>query len=261
MISFEEIVLEALLGVDPEQEKSVIGKSFERNVISDLLAGASVKPSTNLKWGDCKTCPFGNICDKATKGDLIDTEVILDNLQKRIPSIDFKKYITPDSSVSRVMIKFTKGGEGGNIHVPIELNKVLGPIIVLHEIAHKLYTIDILTKEIVNHPLAVEIFTLARTIEDARVEKLMEQEYPETIQIFKERAQYIIPLYKSHTPSEFSKIVDDLFLYLRGYKGEFTHDKDYLKLGEQFIAAGNDRDKKVNAVIKLAELIHKNLNK
>lgn len=258
MISFEEIVLEALQGVDPEQEKSIIGKSFERNVLSDLLAGASVRSSTNLEWGDCKTCPFKNVCDKSTQGDLVDTDEILDLLSKRIPSIDFRDYITVDPSVNRVMIKFTEGGEGGNIHVPEKLNKVLGPIIILHEIAHKLYTIDILTKEIVNHPLAVEIFTLARTIEDARVEKLMEQDYPGTAEVFKERARYIIPLYKSHTPSDFARVVDDLFLYLRGYKNSFPHDKAYVSLGERYIAAGNNRDEKVRTVIALAELIDKN---
>lgn len=258
MISFEEIVLEALPGVDPEQEKNIIGKSFERNVLSDLLAGASVRASTNLEWGDCKTCPFKNVCDKSTQGDLIDTNEILDLLSKRIPSIDFRDYITVDPSVNRVMIKFTEGGEGGNIHVPEKLNKVLGPIIILHEIAHKLYTIDILTKEIVDHPLAVEIFTLARTIEDARVEKLMEQDYPGTAGVFKERAQYIVPLYKSHTPSDFARVVDDLFLNLRGYKNNFPHDKSYLSLGERYIAAGNNRDEKVNTVIALAELIDKN---
>jgi len=256
---FDDVVvniLEALAGVSPEQEKDVINKSFKQNVISDLLAGASVKSSSDFEWGDCKTCPFSNVCDKATKGDVIDSELILNDLQKQITSINFKKFITVDPSVNRVMIKFTEGGEGGNIHIPQKLNKVLGPIIILHEIAHKLYSIDILTPEIVNHPLAAEIFTLARTIEDARVEKLMEQEYPETAQIFKERASYIVPLYKSHTPSNFAKIVDDLFLYLRGYNKSFSHNKAFLSLGEQFIAAGNNREKKVQAVIKLAELIN-----
>lgn len=260
MITFKQFFVEALAGVDPEQEKDVIGRSFKQNVISDLLAGASVKSSGNLKWGDCKTCPFKNVCDKATQGDLVDTNAILDDLQKRIPSINFKDYITVDPSVNRVMIKFVSSGEGGNIHVPEQLNKILGPIIILHEIAHKLYSIDILTKEIVSHPLAAEIFTLARTIEDARVEKLMEQDYPGTSQIFQERAKYIVPLYKSHTPSNFARIVDDLFLYLRGYKKEFPHDKTYLQLGEQFIAAGNNRETKVNTVIKLAELINQNTN-
>jgi len=158
------------------------------------------------------------------------------------------------------MIKFTSRGEGGNIHIPAQLNKVLGPIIILHEIAHKLYSIDILTKEIVNNPLAAEIFTLARTIEDSRVEKLMEKEYPQTVNVFKERAKYIIPLYKSHSPTKFAKIVDDLFLTLRGYSNSFNHDKEYLKLGQQFINAGNNRDLKVETVIKLAELINKNEN-
>ena len=252
-------IIEALAGVDPEQEKDVIDRSFKRNVISDLLAGASVKSSSNLKWGDCKTCPFGNVCDKATKGDLIDSNIILKHLQDRVSAINFKDYITVDPRVNRVMIKFTSSGEGGNIHIPSKLNKVLGPIIILHEIAHKLYSIDILTQEIVSHKLADEIFTLARTIEDARVEKLMEEEYPETANIFKERAQFIIPLYKSHTPSNFAKIVDDLFLFLRGYKNSFPHNKAFLNLGQQFIAAGNNREKKVETVIKLAELINENI--
>lgn len=255
MKTFNEL-LEALAGVDPEQEQDVINKSFQRNVISDILAGASTQPSSNFKWGDCKDCPFGNVCDKATQGDVIDSNIILKDLQNRVSSIDFKKYITVDPRVNRVMIKFTASGEGGSIHIPEKLNKVLGPIIILHEIAHKLYSIDILTKEIVSHKLAAEIFTLARTIEDARVEKLMEEQYPETVNIFKERAQYIIPLYKSHTPSNFAKIVDDLFLFLRGYKNNFPHNKAFLNLSQQFIAAGNNREKKVEAVIKLAELIN-----
>jgi len=260
MKSFKQFFIEALPGVAPEQERDVIDRSFKSNVISDLLAGASVKPSQNLEWGDCKTCPLGNVCDKATKGDLVDSQLILDMLQKRVPSINFKHYITIDPKVNRVMIKFTSSGEGGSIHIPSKLNKVLGPIIILHEIAHKLYSIDILTKEIVNNPLAAEIFTLARTIEDSRVEKLMEKEYPQTANVFKERAKYIIPLYKSHSPTKFAKIVDDLFLTLRGYSNSFNHDKEYLKLGQQFINAGNNRDLKVETVIKLAELINKNEN-
>lgn len=258
--SLVKTILEALAGVSPEQERDVIDKSFKQNVISDLLAGASTKSSKNFEWGDCETCPFSNVCDKATEGDVIDSNAILNNLQKQIPNINFKEYIKVDPSVNRVMIKFTEGGEGGNIHIPAKLNKVLGPIIILHEIAHKLYSIDILTSKIVNHPLASEIFTLARTIEDARVEKLMEKEYPQTASVFKERAKYIIPLYKSHSPTKFAKIVDDLFLKLRGYSGGFNHNNEYLKLGEQFVNAGNNRDVKVDTVIKLAELIKQDEN-
>jgi hypothetical protein len=256
-INFDKVVelyLEALAGVTPEQEQDVIGRSFKQNVLSDLLAGASTKPS-NFEWGDCDTCPFAKICDKSTKGDVIPTEEILNDLQRRVPEIDFFKYIKPDD-VDRVMISFDESGAGGDIRVPKMLNKVLGPIIILHEIAHKLYSIDILTKEIVHHPLAAEIFTLARTIEDARVEKLMEQDYPHTAAIYKERAKYIIPLYKSHSPTPFSKIVDDLFLKLRGYQSSFNHDPKLLSLGQQYVSAGNDRNKKVRTVITLAEMIN-----
>lgn len=261
MKSFKQFFLEALPGVSPEQEQDVINKSFSQNVISDILAGASLKNSPKFEWGDCDTCPFSNVCDKATKGDVISSEVILKNLQERVPDIPFMSYIKIDPKVSRVVIKFDQGGlgiVGSNIHIPPQLNKLLGPIIILHEIAHKLYSIDILTKEIVDHPLASEIFTLARTIEDVRVENLMEAEFPETQKIFKERAQYIVPLYKSHTPGPFAKIVDDLFLYLRGYAPSFSGDKKYVKMAEEFIAAGNDRDKKVSAIIKLGEAIAEN---
>jgi hypothetical protein len=251
------LMLEALTGVTPEQEQDVIGRSFKQNVISDLLAGASTRP-TNLEWGDCDTCPFAKICDKSTQGDVIPTQDILNDLQRRVPEIDFSKYIKV-ADVGRVMIGFDESGQAGMIQVPNELNKILGPIIILHEIAHKLYSIDILTSEIVNHPMAAEIFTLARTIEDARVERLMEQDYPHTAGIYKERAKYIIPLYKSHSPTPFSKIVDDIFLNLRGYQQSFPHDKAYLQLGQQFIDAGNDRDAKVKTVIALGELINNNI--
>jgi hypothetical protein len=251
------LMLEALAGVTPEQEQDVIGRSFKQNVISDLLAGASTKPN-NFEWGDCDTCPFAKICDKSTQGDVVPTENILEDLQRRVPEINFSKYIKPDN-VDRVMIKFDESGAGADIRVPKMLNKVLGPIIILHEIAHKLYSIDILTKEIVNHPLAAEIFTLARTIEDARVERLMEQDYPHTAAIYKERAKYIIPLYKSHSPTPFSKIVDDLFLKLRGYQQSFPHNPKLMQLGQEFLDIGNNRDEKVRIVIELAELIN-NLN-
>lgn len=260
MISFKQFFKEALPGVSPEQEQDVIGRSFKQNVISDLLAGASVSDS-DFKWGDCKTCPFQNICNKATSGSLVPTEDILRDLQKRVPQIDFKDYIKVDPKSDRVTIKFNRSGEGGLIHVPAQLNKVLGPIIILHEIAHKLYSIDMLTSEIVNHDLASEIFTLARTIEDVRVENLMEQEFPGTASVYKERASVIVPLYKQHTPSKFAKIVDDLFLFLRGYQKGFSHNPEYAIIAKDFISAGNNRQEKVKAVIALAELIHQDLNK
>ena len=254
--AYREILNEALPGVDPEQEKKVITKSFQKEVLSDVLAKASTQ---HLDWDDCDTCPTKTLCDKATQGDLVSSEKILEYLQKRIPQIKFNDYVVVDPEANRVVIKFNEQGEGSLIHIPEKLNKYLGPVIILHEIAHKLYTIDILTKELVDHPLASEIFTLARTIEDARIEKIMEQDYPETAHIFKERARFIIPLYKTHTPSKFAKIVDDLFLYLRGYNSNYKGNPEYLKLGEAFIRAGNDRDKKVIIIINLGELINQAL--
>ena len=256
--AYREILNEALPGVNPELEKDVITKSFQKEVLSDVLAKASTQ---HLDWDDCKTCPTKTLCDKATEGDLVSSEKILEYLQKKIPQIKFSDYITVDPKANRVVIKFNEQGEGSLIHIPEKLNRYLGPVIILHEIAHKLYTIDILTKELAEHPLASEIFTLARTIEDARIEKLMEQDYPETASIFKERARFIVPLYKTHTPSKFAKIVDDLFLYLRGYDNNYKGNPDYLKLGEDFIRVGNDRDKKVAIIIALGELIDKTISK
>ena len=80
MKSFKQFFLEALPGVSPEQEQDVINRSFDQNVISDILAGASLRNSPKFEWGDCDTCPFSNVCDKATKGDVISSEIILKSL-------------------------------------------------------------------------------------------------------------------------------------------------------------------------------------
>ena len=259
---FDQLIQEALQGVDPKKVQDIIGKSFKQTVVSDLLAKQSIKGKrTNLKWKDCPTCPFGQVCSAATQGELVSTEKIIENLKQRVPAL-FKNNINLNvGPFKRVVITFDPEGGGSIINVPRYMNRYLGAIIILHEIAHKLYSIDILTNDILEHPNAVEIFTLARTIEDARIEKIMEQEYPETAQIFKERAQYIVPVYKSHTPTPFSKIVDDLFLYLRGYSKSFSGPPEFVTLAQQFIAAGNDRDKKVEAIIKLGEAITTYLKK
>jgi len=225
---------EAMVGVDPKSEQEVIRRSFEEKVIADLLADASVT------------------------GDVIPSEDILSDLQSQVPSIDFERYININPSANRVVIHFNPEGQSAEIEVPSQLHRDLGPVIILHEIAHKLYSIDILTNEILNHPLAVNIFTLARTIEDVRIELEMEQRYPDTIDVFKNRAQYIMPIYKSHTPSEFGSIVDNLFLHLRGYMPSYKGDSDHARLAQQFIDAGNDRKAKVATIIKLAEIINNN---
>lgn len=258
---FDKIIVEALKGVDPKKVQDVIGRSFKQTVVSDLLAKQSIKGKRNLNWKDCPTCPFGHVCSAATQGELVSTEKIINNLKQRVPGLfknDIKLNVGP---FKRVVITFDPAGGGSVINVPRYMNRHLGAIIILHEIAHKLYSIDILTNDILEHPNAVDIFTLARTIEDARIEKLMEIEYPETAQIFKERAQFIVPVYKSHSPTPFSKIVDDLFLYLRGYSKTFSGPKEFVDLAQQFIAAGNDRDKKVETIIKLGEAIATYLKK
>jgi len=261
MVDFISIILEALKDTDPDQVQKVINKSFDDMVLSDLLAKASVRPE--LKWGDCKSCSFTNVCNAATEGNLLPTQAILDDLKSKIPNLfeqnDIKFNI--NSSNQRVSITFNPDGGGGVINLPDRVNKEIGPVVILHEIAHKLYSIDILTSEIINHPQASNIFTLTRTMEDARVEKLMEQQYPESVQVFRARAKYIVPLYKQHSPSSFAKIVDDLFLNLRGYSNTFPHSKEYLELGEQFVNHGNNRQSKVSTVIKLGELIMSDLKK
>lgn len=257
---FNQIIQEALQGVDPKKVQDIIGKSFKQTVVSDLLAKQSVKGKRHkLKWKDCPTCPFGQVCAASTEGELVSTEKIIDNLKQRVPKLFENNINLNVGPFSRVVISFDPQGGGSTINVPRYMNRYLGAIIILHEIAHKLYSIDILTNDILEHPNAVEIFTLARTIEDARIEKIMEQEYPETAVIFKERAKYIIPVYKGHNPTPFSKIVDDLFLYLRGYSKSFSGPEESIDIAQQFIAAGNDRDKKVETIIKLGEVITKDL--
>jgi|TARA_R110002167_G_scaffold214175_3_gene418946 hypothetical protein len=244
------LVESPLEGVDPEQEREIITRSFERNVISDILATAS---TSNFDWDDCDTCPTKGVCDAAHKNNLISSSSILEMIKHKIPTLDFSSFVKVDPNVDRVMIKFDDGG--GMIHIPTELNSIIGPVIILHEIGHRLYSIDILTKEMVDHEYADAIFTLARTIEDVRIEKLLEQDYPGAKEIFKDRARFIIPLYKDHTPSPFSKIVDSLFLYLRGYSKLFPYDDNLLNIANKFIDAGNNRDKKVKSIIELGEAI------
>lgn len=258
---FNQLLQEALQGVDPEEVKRIIGKSFDQTVVSDLLAQQSIKGKRGkFVWKDCPTCPSKHVCDAARTGELVDTNAIINNLKQKVPALFEQGIKLNVGPFTRVVITFDKEGGGSTINIPRYMNKDLGAVIILHEMAHKLYSIDILTNDIVTHPYGVEIFTLARTIEDARIERLMEQEYPETAKIFKERAKYIVPIYKSHSPTPFSKIVDDLFLYLRGYASEFNGPKEFVKLGEQFIQAGNDREKKVSTIIALGEAIMKYLN-
>lgn len=240
-------LIEALQGVDPEHVDRVISNSFQDVVISDLLADASVKET-----------PVELIGLEATNGSLIDSRLVLNDLKRYIPAlfetgIDFNI----DKKFNRVSLAFDEGGEPNTINIPVSINKDLGPVIILHELSHVLYSIDIITNEMINHPYSAQAFTLARTIEDVRTENILEQEYPETAKIFKSRSKFIIPLYKQHSPTPFSKIVDSIFLNLRGYSSRFNYPEHLLELAKHFISVGNNREEKVKIILQLTDAIFK----
>jgi hypothetical protein len=239
-------ILEALQGVDPRRVDDLISNSFKDVVVSDLLAQASIQET-----------PSDTIDNQTSKGILIDSTVVVDHLKNNIPQLfeDYNVTFDIDESYNRVALDFDELGAPTIIRMPTKVNKDLGPVIVLHELSHVMYSIDIITNDMLDHPHSAQAFTLARTLEDVRTEQLMEQEYPQTAAIFKSRAQYIVPLYKKHTPTSFSSIVDHLFLYLRGYSKTFKYDNSLLTLAQRFIDAGNSRKQKVDAILTLVDAI------
>lgn len=243
-------ILEALQGVDPEKMSNVITTSFKDVVISDLLADASVKET-----------PIEMLANVSTNGSLVDSQTVLDELYTYIPAL-FTTGIEfdIDKKYDRVSLAFDEDGEPNIINVPLKINKVLGPVIILHELSHVMYSIDILTNDFINSQYSAQAFTLARTIEDVRTEKILEQEFPETKNIFKERSSYIVPLYKKHSPSKFSKIVDSLFLRLRGYSPRFDYPQEFIDIAQKFIDIGNKRDEKVKLILLLTNKIMTFLN-
>lgn len=240
-------ILEALQGVDSQQVDDIISNSFKDVVISDLLADASVKET-----------PIEVISNASTESSLIDASIVLQHLNDLVPDLfNIGLNFDIDSKHNRVALSFDEQGNPTVINVPSKINKILGPVIILHEISHVLYSIDILTSDFISSPYRVQAFTLARTIEDVRTEILLEKQYPETKQIFKARSSYIIPLYKKHTPSTFSKIVDSLFLCLRGYTSKFDYPQEFLDVARKFIDTGNDREEKVKLILLLTNKIIK----
>lgn len=239
-------ILEALQGVDPERVDSLISNSFKDVVVSDLLAQASVQET-----------PGDTIEAQASKGSLIDSNDVVQYLKSNIPQLfeDYNVTFDVDEKYNRVSLDFNEIGAPTIIRMPVKVNKDLGPVIVLHELSHVMYSIDIITNNMLDHPHSAQAFTLARTLEDVRTEQLMEQEYPQTAAIFKSRAQYIVPLYKKHTPTSFSSVVDHLFLHLRGYSKTFKYNKHLLTLAQHFIDAGNNREQKVDAILALTDAI------
>lgn len=247
-MKFNQIIdslLEALQGVDPQKVNNIITNSFKDVVVSDLLANASVKET-----------PSEMLLGAATEGSLVDSRRVLDDLKTYIPELfDTGVDFNIDSSFNRVALAFDEDGEPNTINVPEKINKDLGPVIILHELSHVLYSIDIITNEIANHPYSVQAFTLARTIEDVRTEQILENDYSATASVFKARSKFIIPLYKKHTPSKFSKIVDSLFLRLRGYSSKFDYPQEFLDIAQKFINIGNNREQKVKLILLLTDKI------
>lgn len=240
-------ILEALHGVDSQQVEDVISNSFKDVVISDLLADASVKET-----------PVEVLSNASTENSLIDASIVLQHLNDLVPDLfNIGLSFDIDGKHNRVALSFDEQGNPTVINIPSKINKILGPVIILHEISHVLYSIDILTSDFINSPYRVQAFTLARTIEDVRTELLLEKQYPETKEIFKARSGYIIPLYKKHTPSTFSKIVDSLFLRLRGYSSKFDYPIEFLDIAQKFIDTGNDREEKVKLILLLTNKIMK----
>lgn len=220
-------ILEALPGVDPEKAETVIRQSFDDRVISDLLA------------------------DETNRGDQ-NAQEIIDEITSKFPSIAKTVKFRVNPKANRVRIYFDSAGKGTHIDVPTKMKPGLGIVQVLHEIAHMLYTKDLLTNNIVQHGAAPQLFTVMRVLEDIAIEKRLEEEHPNAIDIFKGRAQHIIPLYKQNKPSPFAKQIDELFLHLRGYKKDFSGDPEILQLAQTYLNS-DDLETKVDAVVSIGE--------
>lgn len=224
---------EVLKGVDPDEAERVIKTSFQDRVISDLLA------------------------DETHRGDLVPAMEVLKELRQQFPHLAALQTVKIRPNVERVRIYFNEHGAASHIEIPSMLKKGLGGVLILHEIAHMLYTKDLLTNKIVQHRSAPQAFTLLRVLEDIAIERQLEKEHPDTVQVFQTRAQHIIPLYKTHTPSLFAKKVDDLFLFLRGYKKQYTGDPQALDLANKYLQSANP-DEKIDAIVSLADLLSSN---
>lgn len=224
-------ILEVLADTDPKETEYTITQSFKDGVISDLIA------------------------DESQKGDLVSAESVINNIRQQFPSLSHVSII-PSRSAERVRIYFVENGKGERIEVPLKLRKGLGEILVLHEIAHLLYTKDILTNKIIKHRAGPQAFTILRVLEDISIEKQLERDFPNAVEVFKSRAAHIIPIYKSHTPSKFAKSVDQMFLYLRGYSKQFDGDPYVLRYANQYLES-TDAETKIDAVLNIIDRLGK----
>ena len=211
--------------VDPAEKEDVIKRSFGNRIVPDLLA------------------------DEAHKGELIPSAKVIEALRKKFPILR-KMNIEISEDADRVRIYFDDEGNGKKVVVPPQMKQGLGEILVLHEIAHMLYTKDILTNKILKHRAAPEAFTILRVLEDIAIEEKLEKEHPESIEVFKKRGQHIMPIYKKHVPTEFANKVDQLFLKLRGYSSKEYDDPYALRYAREYLDT-DDIEKKTNAIFHI----------
>ena len=210
---------------DSTEKEEVVKRSFDDRVISDLLA------------------------DDAKKGKQVPSKQVISQLRRKFPvltSVEIK--ISKDAD--RVRIYFDEHGNGQKIIVPPTLKAGLGEVLVLHEIAHMLYTKDILTDKILKHRASAQAFTILRVLEDIAIEEKLEKEYPAAVEVFKSRVGHIIPLYKENTPSEFAHKVDQLFLKLRGYGKDHDVDPYVLRYAGEYLKS-DDVQVKTNAIFHI----------
>lgn len=221
-------LFEILNQIDPQETEDVIQQSFKDTVISDTLANKSLEGSTKA-------------------------EQIITRIKKQFPSIIKQARFIVNPSINRIRITFSSDGSGSDIQVPELLHPELGEILLLHELAHLLYTKDLLTNMILKYRDAPQAFTVLRVIEDVSIERKLEAEFPDAVEIFKKRAPHAISAYSSYTPSKFAGKMDQLFLFLRGYTNKrFSGSTTALSAAERYLSS-NDPQEKIHSVLTITQ--------
>lgn len=214
--------------LDPKETEDVIQNSFKDKVISDALANKSTQGTT-----------------KASN--------VIKQIKQKFPEIVNQARFIVNPSIDRIRIIFSDNGKGTDIQVPELLHPELGEILILHELAHLLYTKDLLTNMIVKYRNAPQAFTILRVIEDVAIERKLEHNFPNSIEIFKKRAPHALSAYKEYTPSKFASRVDQLFLFLRGYTSKlYSGSTKALNAAEHYLSSDNPDDK-IHAVLTITQ--------
>lgn len=228
-------LFEVLDGVNPQEMEDVIQRSFGDRVVSDLIADVSVN------------------------GD-VQSHQIIQQIKQQFPSITKNVVFDISQSHKRIRIEFDTDGRGCKISVPLILHQELGEILILHELAHMLYTKDLLTNKIIKFRNSSEAFTVLRVLEDVAIERKMERDFPHSIDIFKKRASHAINAITQHVPTAFASEVDQMFLTLRGYTNrKYKGSTEVLRYAEKYLSSNNDDDK-IDAVLNITDILTKERN-